>query len=143
METGGFSLLWYSLYVFKQPGLFLITLHDVIQVPPFLFLRKKLIQDHDDRVMYKNYRYKRESTTYSRTAVVGEYTGNGRFEGYVMELLERIRSVIRGIDFEYEVELVSDGKYGAPGPYSKIWNGMVGEVVRGVSAHYLHRKRLN
>ena len=52
-----------------------------------------------------------------------------------MELLERIRSSIRGIDFEYEVELVPDGKFGAPHPYSKIWNGMVGEVVRGVRWH--------
>ncbi len=53
-----------------------------------------------------------------------------------MELLERIRSVIRGIDFEYEVELVPDGKYGAPGEYSEVWNGMVGEVVRGVRSLY-------
>ena len=50
-----------------------------------------------------------------------------------MDLLERIRSVIRGIDFEYEVELVADGKYGAPGSHSRIWNGMIGEVVRGAS----------
>ena len=50
-----------------------------------------------------------------------------------MELLTRISDVIRGIDFEFEVELASDGKFGAPGDYSRIWNGMIGEVVRGVS----------
>ena len=49
-----------------------------------------------------------------------------------MDLLQRIGDVIRGIDFEYEVELVHDGKYGGRPSYSKIWNGMIGEVVRGV-----------
>lgn len=49
-----------------------------------------------------------------------------------MELLARISDVIRGIDFEYEVELVSDGLFGVSGDYSFIWDGMVGDVVRGV-----------
>ena len=49
-----------------------------------------------------------------------------------MDLLDRISNVVRGIDFEYEVELVPDGKYGGRPRYSKIWNGMIGEVVRGV-----------
>ncbi len=106
----------------------------LVQVPPFLFLREKLIQSPKDRIRYKNYRYKRaESSSGVVPSGLGQYTGNGRYEGYIMELLNRIRSVIRGIDFEYEVELVPDGKYGAPGPYSKIWNGMIGEVVRGAS----------
>ncbi|XP_072033597.1 glutamate receptor 1-like isoform X6 [Amphiura filiformis] len=95
-----------------------------IEVPPFVYLREKLVQSNKDRIRYQEYRYRRQSST-------GQYTGNGRYEGYIMELLERIRSVIRGIDFEYEVELVPDGKFGAPGMYSRIWNGMVGEVVRG------------
>ena len=96
-------------------------------MPPFLYLREKLYQSNNDRQRYQNYRYRRQDT-----ATTGQYTGNGRFEGYVMDLLERIRSSIRGIDFEYEVELVPDGKYGSVGRFSEIWNGMVGEVVRGV-----------
>ncbi len=99
-------------------------------MPPFLFLREKLIQSNQDRVRFQNYRYKRQS---GETGNRAQYTGNGRYEGFIMDLLERIRSVIRGIDFEYEVELVADGKYGAPGSHSRIWNGMIGEVVRGAS----------
>ncbi len=110
-----------------------------MQVPPFLFLREKLVQARNDRERYRNYRYRRAADTTPDdryTGSIGTYTGNGRFEGYVMEFLERLRSVVRGIDFEYQVELVPDGKYGAPGPYSRIWNGMVGEVVRGVSCRH-------
>ncbi|XP_072033598.1 glutamate receptor 1-like [Amphiura filiformis] len=96
-----------------------------LQVPPFLYLREKLVQSSKDRIRYQDYRYRRQIT-----ASTGQYTGNGRYEGFIMELLERIRSVIRGIDFEYEVELVPDGNYGHRRRSSRIWNGMVGEVVR-------------
>lgn len=58
------------------------------------------------------------------------FNGNARFEGFIMDLLERIKTHIRGIDFDYEVELVPDGNYGRKERYSHIWNGMVGEVVR-------------
>ncbi|XP_072033596.1 glutamate receptor 2-like isoform X5 [Amphiura filiformis] len=104
-----------------------------IEVPPFLFLREKLVQASNDRERYKNYRYRRQSSDdpIRYPGSVGEYSGNGRYEGYVINFLDRIRSVIRGIDFEFQVELVPDNKYGAPGVYSRIWNGMVGEVVRG------------
>lgn len=61
------------------------------------------------------------------------FNGNARFEGFIMDLLERIKTHIRGIDFDYEVELVPDGNYGRKERYSHIWNGMVGEVVRRVS----------
>ncbi|XP_072033595.1 glutamate receptor 3-like isoform X4 [Amphiura filiformis] len=99
-----------------------------IEIPPFLYLREKLVQSSKENERFQNYRYKRQSTT---GGAIGQYTGNGRFDGYIMELLQNIRSVIRGVDFEYQVELVADGKYGAGSGYSKIWNGMVGEVVRG------------
>ncbi|XP_033110451.1 glutamate receptor 3-like [Anneissia japonica] len=56
---------------------------------------------------------------------------NGRFEGFIMELLEEIKNSIKRIEFNYEVELVPDGKYGRPGKYDNIWSGMVGEVYRG------------
>ncbi|XP_071965770.1 glutamate receptor 3-like [Antedon mediterranea] len=56
---------------------------------------------------------------------------NGRFEGFIMELLEEIKNSIKRIEFNYEVELVPDGKYGRPGKYNQIWSGMVGEVYRG------------
>ncbi|XP_038068072.1 glutamate receptor 1-like [Patiria miniata] len=60
----------------------------------------------------------------------GSYAGNNRFEGYIIDLMERIKTHIKGIDFDYQVELVADGKFGSSHPYSKIWDGMVGDVVR-------------
>ena len=53
-----------------------------------------------------------------------------------MDLLSRISEVVRGIDFDFEVELVPDGKYGAGSRWSGIWNGMIGEVVRGVRCSF-------
>ena len=94
-------------------------------MPPFLYLREKLKSSQSDIVRYENYRYRRQGQGPT-------FTGNGRFEGYVIDLMDRIRDVVRGIDFEYEVELVPDGRYGAGSRWSGIWNGMIGEVVRGV-----------
>ncbi|XP_033116460.1 glutamate receptor 1-like, partial [Anneissia japonica] len=58
------------------------------------------------------------------------YRGNARFRGYIMDLLEEIARVVKGINFEYEVELVADGKYGRRDEYSNEWDGMIGELVR-------------
>lgn len=35
--------------------------------------------------------------------------------------------------FKYKLTIVGDGKYGARDADTKIWNGMVGELVYGVS----------
>ena len=56
--------------------------------------------------------------------------GNARFEGYCVDLLERIS---KELDFEYELYLVPDGKYGDKDSDDKSWNGMVREIVNGVS----------
>ncbi|XP_071489708.1 glutamate receptor 3-like [Diadema antillarum] len=84
-----------------------------IEAEPFLFLREKRAAE----LARLNYR---QST----------YTGNDRYEGYIMDLLSRIKSNMRGIDFDYEVELVPDGKYGNKDVFSQEWDGMIGEVVR-------------
>uniref|UniRef100_A0A2I4CP02 Glutamate receptor 1 n=1 Tax=Austrofundulus limnaeus TaxID=52670 RepID=A0A2I4CP02_AUSLI len=54
--------------------------------------------------------------------------GNDRFEGYCAELASEIA---KHVGFAYQLELVSDGKYGARDLESKRWNGMVGELVYG------------
>ncbi|XP_022105896.1 glutamate receptor 1-like [Acanthaster planci] len=65
----------------------------------------------------------------SAVTETGSYQGNNRFEGYIIDLLERIKTHVKGIDFDYQVELVADGKFGSRHRYSLIWNGMVGDVV--------------
>ncbi|KAM8899764.1 glutamate receptor 1-like isoform 2-T2 [Spinachia spinachia] len=57
-----------------------------------------------------------------------QYEGNDRYEGYCAELAAEIA---KHVGFVYRLELVGDGKYGARDPDTKLWNGMVGELVYG------------
>lgn len=59
------------------------------------------------------------------------YEGNDQFEGYCVDLASEIA---KHIGIKYKISIVPDGKYGARDPETKIWNGMVGELVYGVSA---------
>ncbi|XP_066507144.1 glutamate receptor ionotropic, kainate 1 isoform X2 [Hoplias malabaricus] len=51
--------------------------------------------------------------------------GNDRFEGYCLDLLKELSNIL---GFNYEVKLVSDGKYGAQNDKGE-WNGMVRELI--------------
>ncbi len=56
-------------------------------------------------------------------------TGNDRYEGFCADVAEQIARIV---DFEYKVVPVKDGKYGGINA-DGTWNGMVGELIRGVS----------
>ena len=56
--------------------------------------------------------------------------GNDRFEGFCVELLQEIAELV---GFKYRIELVPDGKYGAPNKDGE-WNGMVKQIVERVGA---------
>lgn len=56
-------------------------------------------------------------------------TGNDRFEGYCADVAKQIADIV---DFEYQIVPVKDGKYGGV-DQNGTWNGMVGELIRGVS----------
>lgn len=58
--------------------------------------------------------------------------GNDRYEGYCVDLASEIA---KHVGIKYKLSVVPDGKYGARDPETKTWNGMVGELVYGVSAH--------
>lgn len=58
------------------------------------------------------------------------FEGNDQFEGYCVDLASEIA---KHIGIKYKISIVPDGKYGARDPETKIWNGMVGELVYGVS----------
>ncbi|KAK0079071.1 hypothetical protein PV325_001756 [Microctonus aethiopoides] len=55
------------------------------------------------------------------------YTGNNRFYGFCVDLLEE---VAKEIGFSYRLELVPDRKYGARDPETGEWNGIVRELMR-------------
>lgn len=56
--------------------------------------------------------------------------GNDRYEGYCVDLAAEIA---KHVGIRYKLSVVADGKYGARDPDTKTWNGMVGELVYGVS----------
>lgn len=68
-----------------------------------------------------------------RTPGPGEILeGNDRFEGYCAELAQLIA---RNMKIHYKLNLVNDSEYGAYSADSKQgWNGMIGELIRGVSS---------
>uniref|UniRef100_A0AAR2K4K1 Glutamate receptor n=1 Tax=Pygocentrus nattereri TaxID=42514 RepID=A0AAR2K4K1_PYGNA len=56
------------------------------------------------------------------------FTDNDRYEGYCVDLAAEIA---KHCGFKYQLKIVGDGKYGARDAETKIWNGMVGELVYG------------
>nr|5CMK_A Chain A, Glutamate receptor ionotropic, kainate 2 [Rattus norvegicus]5CMK_B Chain B, Glutamate receptor ionotropic, kainate 2 [Rattus norvegicus]5CMM_A Chain A, Glutamate receptor ionotropic, kainate 2 [synthetic construct] len=52
--------------------------------------------------------------------------GNDRFEGYCIDLLRELSTIL---GFTYEIRLVEDGKYGAQDDVNGQWNGMVRELI--------------
>lgn len=63
--------------------------------------------------------------------------GNERYEGYCVDLAAEIA---KHCGFKYKLTIVGDGKYGARDADTKIWNGMVGELVYGVSIYLFKGK---
>ncbi|XP_070113829.1 glutamate receptor 3 isoform X4 [Equus przewalskii] len=63
--------------------------------------------------------------------------GNERYEGYCVDLAYEIAKHVR---IKYKLSIVGDGKYGARDPETKIWNGMVGELVYGRSKIAVYEK---
>ncbi|GFR57461.1 glutamate receptor 8 [Elysia marginata] len=53
--------------------------------------------------------------------------GNDKFEGYSIDLIEY---VAKELQFDYELYLVHDGKFGSQMPNGK-WNGVMGELIAG------------
>lgn len=62
-----------------------------------------------------------------------QLVGNDKYEGYIVELAAEIA---KHVSYQYKLKIVSDGKYGARDPETKMWNGMVGELVYGVSLDF-------
>uniref|UniRef100_A0A8C9U0V7 Glutamate receptor n=1 Tax=Scleropages formosus TaxID=113540 RepID=A0A8C9U0V7_SCLFO len=57
-----------------------------------------------------------------------QLVGNDKYEGYCVELAAEIA---KHVGYTYKLEIVPDGKYGARDSETKMWNGMVGELVYG------------
>ena len=65
--------------------------------------------------------------------------GNARFTGFCIDLLNDISVVTEKQKWgrlNFKIHIVKDGQYGVPddsaNPKTSVWNGMVGELIRGV-----------
>ncbi|RWS28884.1 glutamate receptor ionotropic: kainate 2-like protein [Leptotrombidium deliense] len=56
----------------------------------------------------------------------GNHTGNDRFEGFCIELLQAIANYL---GFQYELYFVPDSKFGAENTSTGEWNGLVREII--------------
>lgn len=59
-----------------------------------------------------------------------DLVGNARYEGFVKDLMDNIARVK---NFTYKLVLVHDNHYGNHDPISGKWNGIIGEILEGVS----------
>lgn len=69
----------------------------------------------------------------SPLAVTNGITGNKRYMGYVVDLIDALS---KEIGFEYIFEPVADNAYGTYNPKSKKWNGIIGELINNVRIRY-------
>ena len=56
-------------------------------------------------------------------------TISGEYEGFCVDLVQKLSEMIK---FKYKMKAVSDGQFGSL--VNGSWNGMVGELLRRVSA---------
>lgn len=59
-------------------------------------------------------------------SVYNNDTGKTEFEGYAVDLIEEIATILK---FSYEFYLVHDKKYGNYDPKIKNWNGLIREII--------------
>ncbi len=59
----------------------------------------------------------------------GPLIGNDLYEGYALDVAKKVAKIV---GYQYRIQPVLDGKYGSQ-EKNGSWNGMVGELIRGVS----------
>ena len=58
-----------------------------------------------------------------------KYTGNDRYEGFCIDLLKEMALII---GFEYQIEVVPDGRYGVKNRNGE-WDGIVKQLIERVN----------
>ena len=70
--------------------------------------------------------------------------GENSYEGFIPDVIQKIATRLRA---PYKIQIVKNGAYGVP-TKDGSWNGMIGEVIRGVTLFILylyaikHKKKL-
>ncbi|XP_056644489.1 glutamate receptor ionotropic, kainate 2-like isoform X4 [Diorhabda sublineata] len=76
-------------------------------------------------------------TPYVMMHTTNNYTGNNRFYGFCIDILDRIS---QEVGFDYLLDLVPDRKYGARDPSTGLWNGMVLQLMQHDSMIETYKK---
>ncbi|KAK3801143.1 hypothetical protein RRG08_006863 [Elysia crispata] len=109
--------MWYSHTPMSVPNLILNTaIFPLNQTRPFPLVGRKVkvvIIENKPFTMLKRDHASRQ--------------GNDRFEGFSIDLIEY---VAKELEFDYELYLVHDGKFGSQMPDGR-WNGVIGELIAG------------
>lgn len=66
-------------------------------------------------------------------------TGNDRFEGYSINLIDEIA---KELNFKYEFTLAPDGKYGSYNKVTKKWDGLIKQLLDRVSLSFYKKKEI-
>lgn len=61
-------------------------------------------------------------------------------EGYCIDLISEIS---QKLGLKYKTHLVKDGLYGLYNSVEGTWNGMIGEIVRGVRHRHIRHQTVN
>lgn len=56
------------------------------------------------------------------------YTGNDKFEGFAVDMVQLISTMLK---FKYDLYVVPDGNFGVQTENGE-WNGIIGEILSGV-----------
>jgi len=80
-------------------------------------------------VCIPNFSHDFQETPYVMMRYGKNYTGNERFYGFCVDILETIS---HEVGFDYILDLVPDRKYGAKDPETGQWNGMVAQLMKYV-----------
>lgn len=72
--------------------------------------------------------------------VTTEKTGNDRFEGYAIDLIDELSKLL---GFKYEFILQEDADYGVPIEGTDRWTGMLGAIMEDVSSLCNYRSHSN
>lgn len=59
-----------------------------------------------------------------------ELSGNDRYEGYAIDIIQELSELI---DFDYEIIIQEDKNNGEYSPVTGKWDGMIGKIISGVS----------
>lgn len=100
-----------------------------LQIEPNIF--SKFYIDETDSIDTLIITAKRTKPYFMLKSTSSKQEGNDRFEGYAVDLIHELSNLI---GFKYKFKEVDDQKYGAGTVQpngTKIWNGMIGEIISG------------